>query len=111
MFNLLNGLDVRDAILIHVHKAVEKSTLAFFWGNLTESIQSMTKGAVTVDSGRRTGVGTFKASKDFARGDAMGGSLPCVSVGCEVLLGLLVWCLIPAKVPVVSGLKATSKGS
>ena len=57
----LNGPGVRDAILKQGKESTEK--MAYSWGNLTKSIQDLSKGAVTVDSGRRAGLGTFKASK------------------------------------------------
>lgn len=44
-----------------------------------------TKGALTIDSGRRAGVGIFKASKYFARADVMCGGLCCVSIGCDLV--------------------------
>ena len=102
----LNGEGVRDAILSQGKTATESA--AFFVGNITKGVQDSTKGAIMVDSGRRAGVGTFKASKDFARGDAICGSLCCVSVGCEAISGVLIWCPIPGKVLTVSALKATS---
>ena len=104
----LNGPGVRDAILEHGKTAAEGT--AYFWGNLTKGVQDSTKGALTVDSGRRAGIGTFKASKDFARGDVMCGSLCCVSIGCEAVSGVLVWCPIPGKIVAVSTLKAASIG-
>jgi len=104
----LNGPGVRDAILSQGKTATESA--AYFWGNVTKGVQDSTKGALTVDSGRRAGVGTFKASKDFAGGDAMCGSLCCVSIGCEAISGVLIWCPIPGKIVTVSALKATSVG-
>ena len=104
----LNGPGIRDTILKYGKEATEST--AFFWGNITKGVQDSTKGALTVDSGRRVGVGTFKASKDFARGDVMCGGFCCVSIGCEVLSGVLVWCPIPGKIVTVSVLKATSIG-
>jgi hypothetical protein len=97
----LNGAGVRDAILSQKKSATEST--AYFWGNVT-------KGALTIDSGRRAGADTFKASKDFARGDVMCGTLRCVSIRCEVVSGVLVWCPIPGKIVTVSALKATSVG-
>lgn len=108
MGNPLSGEGGRDVILAQ-GKIMTEST-AYFWGNLTKGLQDSTKGAITVDSGRRAGVGTFKASKDFARGDMICGSLCCVSIGCEVVCGVVVWCPIPGKITVVSALKATSIG-
>jgi hypothetical protein len=104
----LNGAGVRDKILSQGKEATESA--AYFWGNLTKSVQDTTKGGLTIDSGRRAGVGTFKASKDFARGDAMCGILCCISVGCEAVSGVLVWCPIPGKIVTISALKATSVG-
>ena len=104
----LNGPGVGDAILRQGKEATEST--AYFWGNITKGIQDSTKGALTVDSGRRAGVGTFKASKDFARGDTISVGLCCVSIGCEVVSGVLVWCPIPGKIVTISALKATSVG-
>ena len=47
---------------------------------------------------------------NFARGDVMCGSLCCISIGCEAISGVLVWCPIPGKIVTVSALKATSMG-
>ena len=115
MGNPLSGEGVRDPILhqgdvILAQGKIMTESTAYFWGNLTKGLQDSTKGAITVDSGRRAGVGTFKASKDFARGDMICGSLCCVSIGCEVVCGVVVWCPIPGKITVVSALKATSIG-
>lgn len=108
MGNPLNGPGVRDGILSQGKIMTEGA--AFFWGNITKGVVDSGKGALTVDSGRRVGVGTFKASKDFARGDIMCGSLCCVSIGCEAVSGVLVWCPIPGKIVTISALKATSIG-
>ena len=102
MGGALNGPGVGDAIFTE--------GAACFWENVTKGVQDSTKGALTVDSGRRAGVGTFKAGKDFARGDVMCGSLCCVSIGCEAVSGILVWCPIPGKIATISALKATSVG-
>lgn len=83
---------------------------AFFFENLTKTIQETGKGALTVDSGKRAGTGIFKASKDFARGDTICAGLCGVSAGCEVIAGVLIWCPIPGKIVAVSTLKATSIG-
>jgi hypothetical protein len=115
MGNPLSGEGGRDAILhqgdvILAQGKIMTESTAYFWGNLAKGLQDSTKGAITVDSGRRASVGTFKASKDFARGDMICGSLCCVSIGCEVVCGVVVWCPIPGKITVVSALKATSIG-
>ena len=105
----LNCSGVRDTILKQGTKATEST--GYFWGNITQGVQDSTKkGALTIDSGRRAGVGTFKASKDFARGDVVCGGLCCVLVGCEVTSGVLVWYPILGKLLVGSALKATSIG-
>ena len=108
MGGVLNGPGVRDAILEKGKTATESS--AYFFGNITKGIQDTTKGTLTVDSGRRVAVGTFKAGKDFAKGDVMCGTLCCVSIGCETISSILVWCPIPGKITFVSALKATSIG-
>lgn len=108
MVGSLNGPGVRDEILKQGKTATEGA--AYFLENITKGVQESTKGALTVDSGRRAGVGTFKASKDFARGDTICGGLCCVSIGCEAVSGVLVWCPIPGKIFAVSVLKATSIG-
>ena len=104
----LNGAGVRDKIIEHGMKATEST--AYFWGNITRGIQETGKGALTIDSGKRVGSGLFKASKDFARGDAFCGGLCGISTGCEIIAGVLVWCPVPGKIAVVSALKATSIG-
>jgi hypothetical protein len=104
----LNGAAVRDAILSQGTSATEAA--AYFWGNITQSIQTSTKGGVMIDSGRRIGAGTYKAAKDFTRGDVICGSLCCISIGCEAISGVLVWCPIPCKIETVSVLKAVSMG-
>ena len=110
MVSPLNGQGVQDAILEQGKTATEGTT--FFWRNITKTVQDSSKGALTLDSGRRVGVGTFKASKDFARGDRICGSLCCVSIACEAVSGVLIWCPIPipGKIVTVSALKATSIG-
>lgn len=108
MAGSLNGAGIRDTIL-NQGKAATEST-AFFLGNFTKGVQDSTKGVLTVDSGRRAGIGTFKASKDFARGDSLCTGLCCVSIGCELVSGILIWCPIPGKIVAVSVLKGTSIG-
>lgn len=108
MVGPLNGPGVRDAILNQGKTATEGA--AFFLENVTKGVQDSTKGALTIDSGRRAAVGTFKAGKDFTRGDAICGSLCCVSIGCEAVSGVLVWCPIPGKITTISALKAVSVG-
>lgn len=108
MVDPLNGLGVRNAILKQGKTTTEGA--AYFLGNVTKRVQDSTKGAVIIDSGRQAGVDTFKASKDFARGDVMCGSLCCVSIGCEAVSGILVWCAIPGKIVTISALKVTSLG-
>ena len=104
----LNGAGGRDAIINRRKEASEAA--GYFWGNFTKGVQDTSKGALTMHSGGRAGVGTFKASKDFARGDLLCGTLCCVSVGCEAVSSLLVWFPIPYKIVTVSVLKATSVG-
>jgi hypothetical protein len=106
MAGLLNGPGVKN-IIVRQGKEVTEST-TYFWGNLTKEVQDSTKGALTVDSERRASVGTFKASKDFARGDSLCAGLCCVSIGCEAASAVLIWCPIPGKIVTVSILKATS---
>ena len=108
MSSPLNGPGVRDAIL--KQGTIITESAAYFWGNIIEGVQDSTKDALTIDSGRRVGIGTFKASKDFARGDVVCSGLCCISIGCEITSGVLVWCPILVKIPVVSALKATSIG-
>ena len=108
MTKIINGDIVRDTILKQGMKATEST--AYFWGNITKSVQETGKGMLTVDSGRRAGSGIFKASTDFARGDAVCGGLCSVSAGCEIVAGVLIWCPIPGKITAVAALKATSVG-
>lgn len=71
---------------------------------MTKGVQDSTKGVLTIDNGRRAGAGTFKVSKDFARGNVMYGSLCCVSIVCETISSVLVWYPIPGKILTVSAL-------
>lgn len=105
---MLNGESIRDKILEKGFSVTEAT--AYFFGNLTKGVQETTKGALTIDSGRRVGIGIFKSSKDFARGDVLCGTLCCVSIGCETVSGVLIWCPIPGKIGAISVLKATSIG-
>lgn len=59
----LNDPGVRNAIFNQGKTGTEGA--AFFWGNIMKGVQDSTKSALTVDSGRRVGAGTFKASKIF----------------------------------------------
>ena len=104
----LSGAGVRYKILEQSMKATELA--AYFWGNVIKAVQETGKEALTVDSGKRASTGIFKAGKDFSRGDTVCGGLCSVSVGCEVIAGVLVWCPIPGKILTVSTLKATFVG-
>jgi hypothetical protein len=106
MVGPLNGPQVRDKLLMEGKMVAEGN--AYFWGNLTKSVQDSSKGAITVDSSKRAATGTYKAGKDFSRGDSLCGGLCCISIGCEVLSGVFVWCPIPGKVMTISVLKAGS---
>lgn len=76
-----------------------------------KGIQEIAKGAVAIDSGGRIGTGIYKAvCRDFPKGNFVSGSLCCVSILCEVVSGVLVWCPIPRKVKTITALKATSMG-
>lgn len=75
---------------------------------MTKSVQDSSKAVIMVDSGRKAGIVTFKAARDFAKNDLMCGGLCSVSVGCEILSSILIWCPIPGKIVTVSTLKATS---
>ena len=79
---LLNGDSVKDGILAKVNSAME--SVSYFWVNVTKSLQDSTKGGLTLDSGL-----------DWI--DPFCGTLCCVSIGCEVILGVLVWWPIPSK--------------
>jgi hypothetical protein len=108
MVNPLNGPQVRDFILKQGYSTTEAA--AFSWGNITEEIVNTGKGVLTAQCGNRVGSGAYKATKDFGRGDLICGTLCCISIGCEVVSGVLVWCPIPSKITTVSALKATSIG-
>ena len=75
MASPLNGPGVLDVILSQGKTATESA--AYFWGNITKSVQYFTKEALIIDSGRLAGTGTFKTSQDFARGDVICRSLCC----------------------------------
>jgi len=51
-----------------------------------------------------------KLAKILSRRDIVCGNLCTVSIGCELVSGVLVWCPIPVKTAAVSALKATSIG-
>ena len=51
MVGPLNGPQVRDKLLMEGQKLAEGN--AYFWGNLTKSVQDSSKGAITVDSSKR----------------------------------------------------------
>ena len=72
-------------------------------------MRDITKGVITIDSGKRAWAGTSKASKDFARGDTVCAGL-CCAIKCELLSGILVWYSVLGKIAAVSALKATSRG-
>jgi hypothetical protein len=108
MVGPLNGPQVRDKLLMEGQKLAEGNE--YFWGNLTTFVQDSSKGAITVDSSTRAASGTYKAGKDLSRGDSLCAGLCCISIGCEVLSGVLVWCPIPGKVMTISVLKAGSIG-
>ena len=108
MSGILNGAGVRDAIIKQGQTATEAT--AFYWGNLTKSIQDTGKAGVMVDSGKRGASGIFKATKDFSRGDPVCGTLCSVSVGCEATAAVLVWVPIPGKIVAIAALKTTSVG-
>lgn len=79
-------------------------------GKCYKIVQDSTKGLLTVGIGPRASLCTFKASKDFARGDVICGDLCYVSIGCEAVSGVLIWCPRPSKIVTGSALKATSVG-
>jgi hypothetical protein len=101
-----NADAVRDTILKQGMKATEAS--AYFWGNVTKSVQDTSKGVLTAHSGKRLATNGFKATKDFKRGDPVCGTLCTVSVCCETVSTVLVWIPFPGKICTLSGLKATS---
>ena len=78
MVNPLSGPQVRDAILKKGYEATESA--AFFWGNTTQALAYIGKGALTAQCGSRVGSGAFKASKDFNRG-----------ILCVVLYAQFLW--------------------
>jgi len=49
------------------------SASAYFWGNITQTVQDSTKGVLTAHSGKRLATTGFKATKDFGRGDSVCG--------------------------------------
>jgi|SaaInlV_100m_DNA_5_1039725.scaffolds.fasta_scaffold00078_23 hypothetical protein len=103
-----NGEAVRETILNEGMKATEAQ--AFFWGNVTATIQDTGKGSLAVHSGQRFARSGFKSAMDFRRGDPVCGSLCAVSSLCEVVSGIVVWVPFPRKICTLSGLKAVSIG-
>ena len=109
MINPLNGPQLRDKILQTGMEATESA--AYFWGNTTEALANTGKGALTAQSGSRVGSGAFKATKDFSRGDVLCGTLCSVSIGCEIVCGVIVWVPVPGKFTTLAILKGVSHGS
>lgn len=105
---LPNGDAVRDTILKQGMKATEAS--AYFWDNAAKAVQDSSKGALTLHSGKRIATTSFKATKDFGRGDSVCGTLCTVSACCETASGVIVWIPFPGKICTLSGLKAISIG-
>lgn len=109
MVNPLNGPQVRDYILKQGYSATEGA--AYAWGNFTQAIANTGKGALTAQSGNRIGSGAFKATKDFARGDVICGTLCSVSMGCETVCVVVTWLPIPGKFCTIGILKGVSHAS
>ena len=80
MINPLNGNQVRDVILQQGYSATEAA--AYSWGNITQGLANTGKSALTIECGSRVGSGVYKATKDFAKGDMLCGTLCSVSMGC-----------------------------
>ena len=109
MVNPMNGKQVRDLILKNGYSATEAA--AYSWGNMTQGIANTGKGVLTTQCGSRIGSGAFKATKDFSRNDILCGTLCSVSVGCEVVCGVITWVPIPGKFATIAILKGISYGS
>lgn len=83
MVNPLNGNQIRGMILRQGYSATEAA--AYSWGNITQGIVNTGKGVLTAQCGNRVGSGTFKAVKDFGKGDVVCGTLCSISIGCEAI--------------------------
>ena len=72
---------------------------------LSQVIKDYTKSLSMIDSGRRITSETYKAGKDFARGNNICRTLCCNSIGYEGISNLVVWCLISGVMVTVLTLK------
>lgn len=93
MVNPLNGPQVRDFILKHGYSATEAA--AYSWGNITQGIANTGKVTLSAQCGNRVGSATFKATKDYGRGDVVCGTLCSVSIGCEAACAFVTWIPLP----------------
>ena len=109
MVNPLNGPEVRNLILKQGYSATEAA--AYSWGNITQGIANTGKGALTAQSGSRVGSGAYKATKDFAKGDVVCGTLCSVSMGCETACIAVTWIPMPGKFTTIAILKGISHAS
>ena len=106
---ILNGAQVRDFILEKGYSATEAA--AFSLGNLTEGIANTGKGVLSAQCGNRIGSGSYKATKDFARGDIVCGTLCSISIGCETICVAVTWIPMPGKFTSIAVLKTVSHAS
>lgn len=85
----LNGKQMRDFLLEQGYYATDVA--AYAYGNFTEAVANIGKGALTAQTGERIGSGAFKAIKYFSRGDVVCGTLCSVSIGCETACVFVTW--------------------
>lgn len=120
MVNPFNGAQMRHMILEHAFNATEMAAqksldatevAAYTYGNLSDAVVKTGKALLTAQTGNRIGEGTFKATKDLARGDTFCGTLCAVVIGCETGCLLATWLLMPFKMTTISFLKGISYGS
>jgi len=101
------------------HKIVEKAgtKISYMVGNTTEKsleyadkIDQMSRGAVTIESGRAIGSTAFKAAEDIARNDKICAGACLVATVCEVVAGSSAMIKYPGAMKVYFVAKTISVG-
>lgn len=107
---------IRDEIIEKGYGATEAT--AYIIGNKTQALQyvvegaeTLSKGTISLHSGRKVGESAFKTVSDASRGDYVCAGF-CTAAGClECIAGVYIWIPgAPYKGQIVTGLKAGSQG-
>ena len=77
------GEQIRNSMIEHVTKAVEKT--AYEFGTFSENTEFVRRAAAVLESSRSSGTTIFKASKDYMRGDSLYLGLCIVSTTCDAI--------------------------